>query len=107
MAKPVGRWSADVTHNSNVLDLERGVFAEYESETDRVFAQAFGRTEHAPKANPFRNTFSSIGPARTCRPIGGASSNVRRVNCAGCSIMESWVPGELASLPWGCSLLLW
>jgi hypothetical protein len=40
-----------------VLDLERGVFAEYESETDRVFAQAFGRTEHAPKANPFRSTF--------------------------------------------------
>jgi hypothetical protein len=84
---PTGKWSGKVTHESNALDLERGVFTQ---PTARKVAASLKRSaehSHRRKSSPYRSAMSMLTfyinragkdlPARRRRVLEKAKDELR------------------------------
>ena len=60
MAKPVRRWSAGVTHNSDALDLDQGVFTEDDPKRIAASLKRSAEQSKRRKATPFRSALSML-----------------------------------------------
>jgi hypothetical protein len=60
MAKPVRRWSAEVTHNSDALDLDQGVFTEDDPKRIAASLKRSAEQSKRRKATPFRSALSML-----------------------------------------------
>ena len=58
--KPNKRWSQDVTHNSNALDLEQGVFAKDDPHSIAESLRHSAETSNRRKSDPFRSAMSML-----------------------------------------------
>lgn len=88
-APGTGRWSGRVTHESNALDLDRGVFTW--SDPRRIAASLKRSAEHSKrrKAEPFRSAMSMLVffinragknvPARQLKTLEKAKGELRRL----------------------------
>jgi len=54
------RWSARVTHSSNALDLEQGVFKHDSPKAIARSLQRSAETSHRRKVNPYRSAMSML-----------------------------------------------
>ncbi len=59
-AQPNQRWSQDVTHNSNALDLEQGVFAKDDPRSIAESLKRSAETSNRRKSEPFRSAMSML-----------------------------------------------
>ncbi len=57
---PKKRWSADVTKNSDALDLESGVFASQDSHEVAVSLKQSAESSTRRKSDPFRSAMSML-----------------------------------------------
>jgi hypothetical protein len=54
------KWSQDVTHHSNALDLDRGVFTESDPKAIAASLKQSAEASHRRRATPFRSAMSML-----------------------------------------------
>lgn len=86
------RWSAEVTHGSNALDLEEGVFRKRGARAIALSLKRSAEASHRRKSSPFRSAMSMLNFQINRGGKGLTAERRRTLNAAKRQLRELFRP---------------